>query len=210
MVGCNFMLELKTFKGGFDSNFCYILFDNRSKDAAIIDTSINPDLLLNFIKNNNLKLNFVIILHSHFDHLVGYEFYKENNIPIYAHESFKQEVTKKLKHKEKISLGNSKLKILHTPGHIYDCICILAENKLFTSDTLFIDSCGRCDLQGANIEHMYKSLYHLILKLPEDIIIYPGHDYGNKPFATLKEQKQTNFYLQAKNKENFFKTRMNL
>lgn len=199
---------MKIFSGGFDSNFSYILYDEKSKEAAILDISVDPTPILAYIKDKGLNLQFAVVMHSHFDHLVGYEFYQEHKIPLFGHESIKKEVDKKLKHEEEIKLGSSKLKVLHTPGHIYDSICIFVEGKLFTSDTLFIDSCGRCDFPGASIEDMYNSLYNVILKLPEDTIVYPGHDYGNKPFATLKEQKQTNVYLQAKTKNDFVLNRM--
>ncbi len=197
------MLRIKTFQGGFDRNLSYIVYDTKTKDATIIDISINPRTLLKFILKNKLKLDYAIIMHSHFDHLSGYNFYKTNKIKLLAHESFKNEVDQRLKDQEEIKLGNYALKVIHTPGHIYDSICILINNKLFTSDTLFIVGCGRCDLSGSDIKAMYNSLYNKLLKLPEKTVIYPGHNYGNKLTATLKELKQTNSYLKAKSKEEF-------
>ena len=202
------MLQLATFKGGYDDNFSYILYDDQTREAAIIDTALEPSLLLKFIQENQLRLCFVVILHSHLDHVVGYDYYQKNKIVVAASEHFRQKVDIKLKDNDTLLLGKHSLKILATPGHIYDCICILVEGKLFTSDTLFIDGCGRCDLAGANPEDLYTSLYLKILKLPDETIIYPGHDYGLVPYATLGEQKKTNFYLQAKSKEEFMSGRM--
>jgi hydroxyacylglutathione hydrolase len=201
------MLKIKTFKGGYDSNFSYILYDEITKEACILDTAIEPKILLDFISENDLKLKFVLILHSHFDHVVGYNYYRENGVQIGASEHFKDEVDLKLKDGDVLKLGGSQLKVIFTPGHIYDCICVLVEGKLFTSDTLFIDGCGRCDLSGANVEQMYDSLQK-IKNLPEETIIYPGHDYGPVPFATLKEQKKTNLYLVSNSKEEFIEGRM--
>ena len=197
------MLQLATFKGGYDSNFSYIFYDDDSREAVIIDTALEPSLLLNFIREKKLKLLVAIIMHSHFDHVVGYDYYREHKISLAASEHFRQEVDLHLKDNDTLRLGKHQLNIIATPGHIYDCICILVDGKLFTSDTLFIDGCGRCDLAGANVKDMYDSLYNKILKLPDDTIIYPGHDYGAVPFATLAAQKQTNYYLQARSREEF-------
>lgn len=202
------MFNLTTFKDGYDDNFSYVLYDDESRDAVIIDTALEPSLLLNFIQENNLILRFAVIMHSHFDHVVGYDYYRQHKIPLAASEHFHREVDIRLKDNETLYLGKHQLKVIATPGHIYDCICILVEGKLFTSDTLFIDGCGRCDLAGANPEDMYNSLYLKILELPDATIIYPGHDYGSVPYATLAEQKQTNFYLQARSKEEFINGRM--
>jgi len=187
------MLRIKTFCGGYDSNFSYILYD--TKEAVIIDISVDPQRLLNFIKENNLQLKYAIIMHSHFDHLVGYEFYRKNKITLAASEKIDKEVDLKLKDGDCLELGSYKLRILATPGHIYDAICISVDNKLFTSDTLFIDGCGRHDLPGANVKELHHSLQK-ISTLPNETIIYPGHDYGPTPIATIGEQKKTNPCLQ--------------
>ncbi len=201
------MLKIQTFKGGYDDNFSYILYDDETKDACIIDLALEPELLLDFIKENNFKLNFVVIMHSHFDHLVGFDFYKKERIVIMGFDNIKIDVDKKLKDDEIISLGNHKIKVIHTPGHIYDCICLLVESWLFTTDCLFIDGCGRCDLAGADVKEQFKSL-EKIKKLPDNTIIYPGHDYGDKPFDTLKNQKETNRFLICEREEEFAEYRL--
>ena len=199
------MLKVKTFCGGYDKNFCYLVFDDETKEAAIIDTSLEPKLIISFIEQNNLKLKFAIVMHGHFDHQVGLNYYKENNIKLVASDKSKKEANTKVKDNGTLQLGEYNLKIIYTPGHIYDAICVLVEGKLFTSDTLFVDTIGTCRLPGANREEMYNSLYNKILKLPDDTIIYPGHDYGKTKTDTLAGQKKTNQYLQAKSKEEFFK-----
>ena len=198
-------MQIKSFKGGYDDNFSYIIHD--AKEAIIIDTAIKPEILINYLKNNNLQLKCAIIMHSHFDHLVGYDYYLENGIKLAGSENLLKEVDIRLKNGDELELGKYKLQVIATPGHLYDCLCILVDGKLFTSDTLFIDGCGRCDLSGANVDKMYESL-EKIKSLPEDTVIYPGHDYGPVPFASLKDQKKTNHYLQAESKEEFVKDRM--
>lgn len=198
-------MEIKTFKGGYDSNFSYVIHD--SGEAIIIDTTINPEILLAFIKEKNLKLKCAIIMHSHFDHLVGYDYYLENDIKLAGSANLLKDIDFKLKDGDELELGNYKLQIMSTPGHLYDCLCVLVDGKLFTSDTLFIDGCGRCDLSGADVDKMYDSL-EKIKSLPDETVIYPGHDYGPVPFATLAEQKKSNYYLQAESKEEFVEGRM--
>ena len=141
-------------------------------------------------------------MHSHFDHLVGYDYYKENGIKLVASEYFKKDIEMKVKDGDDLMLGPVKLEVLYTPGHIYDAICILVEGKLFTSDTLFIDGCGRCDLEGADIRKMFESLQK-IKELPDSTVIYPGHDYGNVAFASLEEQKKSNKYLRVSSLKEF-------
>jgi len=198
------MLSVKSFCGGYDNNFSYIIYDNETNEAAIIDTSIEPEQLIEFIKQNNLKLKFAVVMHGHFDHKVNLDFYRKNNIKLIASEEFKRKADQLVKDNDELQLGDFTLKIIHTPGHIYDAICVLVDGKLFTSDTLFIGTIGTCSFPGADREDMYHSLCKL-MTLPDDTIIYPGHDYGKTPTDTLAEQKKTNPYLQSKSKEEFLR-----
>ena len=92
-----------------------------------------------------------------------------------------------------LQLGTVPLTIIHTPGHTPGGICILVnKTALLTGDTLFIGDCGRTDLPGGDVSQMFHSLHEKIMKLPDELIVYPGHDYGNKPFDTLGNQKRTN------------------
>lgn len=186
------MLNVKTFKGGYDDNFSYLIYN--FNEAAIIDTSINPEILFRFAKENNLQIKFAVIMHSHFDHIVDLDYYRKKGIQLIASKHSKIEVDKKVTDGDILKVGDHELKIIYTPGHIYDSICILVEDKLFTSDTLFIDSCGRVDLPGADPKQMGESLKK-IKQFPNNTIIYPGHDYGNKETSLLSEQKITNRYL---------------
>lgn len=93
---------------------------------------------------------------------------------------------------------------LLTPGHTPGSICILVNNEaIITGDTLFIGDCGRTDLPGGNLTQMYNTLHYKIKSLPDHLIVYPGHNYGNKPFDTLGNQKLTNKTLVVKNLEEF-------
>ena len=91
---------------------------------------------------------------------------------------------------------------------VIGCQCFLYDGQLIAGDTLFIDGCGRCDLPGGDAKVMYNSLYNILLKLPDETIIYPGHNYGPVPSDTLRHQKQTNPYLQAGSLSEFLGERM--
>jgi len=185
-------MEIISFKGGFDRNFSYLLIDNQ--DCCLLDSCLPAKEILDYVNKNNLNLNFIILLHSHFDHIVDIDIYNKLRIPLYAHELTNIEVDRLLKDKETISVGSIKIKVLHTPGHRFDCICLLVKKCLFTSDTLFIGGCGRIDLPGSNPEEMWQTLYKLT-QLPDDLVIYSGHDYGDKETDTLGNQKKHNKYL---------------
>jgi glyoxylase-like metal-dependent hydrolase (beta-lactamase superfamily II) len=101
-------------------------------------------------------------------------------------------------------IGTITLSFLLTPGHTPGGICIIVDGKaLLTGDTLFIGDCGRTDLAGGNIEVMFQTLQKKILPLSDDLVVYPGHDYGDKPFDTLGNQKRANKTLRAKSLQEF-------
>ena len=105
-----------------------------------------------------------------------------------------------------LSIGKISLKIIYTPGHSIDSICILVDNKkLLTGDTLFVGECGRTDLQGGNSKNMYNSLFNKLLKLDDASEVYPGHDYGLKASSTIGDERRTNYVLQPRNVEDFIK-----
>jgi glyoxylase-like metal-dependent hydrolase (beta-lactamase superfamily II) len=112
--------------------------------------------------------------------------------------------------KDKLSVGKIDFDILYTPGHTPGCQCFLAQGHLITGDTLFINGCGRCDLPGSDPKVMYNSLYNVLMKLPDETVVYSGHNYGPTPTDTMGHQKQTNPYLQCNSLKEFLVERMGL
>ena len=105
---------------------------------------------------------------------------------------------------DEIMVGELCLRFIITPGHTPGGLCILVDNDaLLTGDTLFIDDCGRADLPGGSLPQMYQTLREKIMSLPDCLVIYPGHDYGDRPFDTLGRQKQTNKALRARSLDEF-------
>jgi hydroxyacylglutathione hydrolase len=196
-------MKIKTFLGGYDHNFTYVVY-NESK-CCVIDPAISAQEVLSFVKENGLEVAFVVFLHSHFDHIVDLDKYRSAGIPIYGHESTKIVVDKGLKEGGTIGFGDVKFDVLHTPGHCFDCLCLKLGDKLFTSDTLFVEGCGRVDLEGSEPEKMVETLERL-KNLPDNTIFYPGHDYGSTETSTIGREKENNRFFRM-NKEEFLRDR---
>ncbi len=206
---------LKQIPLGPMDNFIYFLGDSATREIAVIDPAWDVDFLCNTAKKENLKIIKVLLTHGHPDHVNGLEaLLKIHDVPAYMSEHEAPILTprtknlKKVKPNEKIKIGSLEVTCLHTPGHSPGCQSFLADEYLISGDAMFIDGCGRCDLPGGNAKTMFDSLYNVIMKLPERTVIYPGHNYGPVPFATLGEQKKTNPYLQCSSLEEFLVERM--
>jgi hydroxyacylglutathione hydrolase len=185
-------------------NFSYIIADETTKEAAIVDPSYNQDRLMMFIKDQKLKLNYIINTHDHGDHTAGNEDLKRAfgaKLVAYKLSQVKKDVS--VDDGDILKLGKIEIKIIYTPGHTTDGICLLVDGKILTGDTLFIGECGRTDLPGSSPADMYHSLFDKLSKLDDRIEVYPGHDYGPKPYSTIGEQKRTNYVLEKRTLQEF-------
>jgi len=188
---------IKQILSGYDRNFTYLVADEETKEAAIIDPSLDISQVLREIKGFSVK--YIINTHHHRDHIEGNEkLYLETKAKIIQHELSPEKHDISVKDNQEIKLGKLVLKFLYTPGHSIDHICILVENKLFTGDLLFVGNIGGTGpyFKGSSQEQEMESLQR-IMKLPDNIEIYPGHDYGNKPTSTIKHEKETNPFLKT-------------
>ena len=187
------------------ANFTYIIADERKGEAAIIDPSWDIDKILDVLKKNKWKAKYVINTHSHFDHILGNEQVAEiTGANIIQNES--SQVSKHISVSEGdiVNVGDIPIRILHTPGHSVDSMCLIVDGHLvFTGDTLFVGNCGRVDLPGSNAKEMYTSLLEKVAKLDESLIVYPGHDYGPSPTSKIGKEKMTNYVLRPRSMEEF-------
>jgi hydroxyacylglutathione hydrolase len=185
-------------------NFSYIIADDVTREAVVVDSSFNAGELIHILKTENLTLKYVINTHGHSDHTAGdHELRSIFNAKIIAHKS-RVNADVKVGDGDIIRIGSTQIKIIHTPGHTPDGICLLVDNeKLLTGDTLFVGECGRTDMPGGNSKNMYDSLFHKILKLNDDVEVYPGHDYGSKPSSTIGEEKRSNYTLKPRSLAEF-------
>jgi glyoxylase-like metal-dependent hydrolase (beta-lactamase superfamily II) len=185
-------------------NFSYILADDTSKKAAVVDPSFNADTIVKTCNDLNLDVEYVIDTHSHGDHTAGNEAVKSCfNAKIVAHELSPVKKDLSVADGDTIKVGSLTIKVMHTPGHTRDGICLLVDGKLLTGDTLFVGECGRTDLPGASPEDMYHSLLDKLAKLDDNIEVYPGHDYGPTTHSTIGKEKRANYTLQKRTLKEF-------
>jgi glyoxylase-like metal-dependent hydrolase (beta-lactamase superfamily II) len=123
---------------------------------------------------------------------------------IIGHCSSTFHVDQKVDHGDKFNIGNLDIDVLFTPGHSPDEVCFLVNNQvLFTGDVLFVGECGRTDLPGSNVQEMYKSLFDVLSVIPDDVDMFPGHDYGSSPMSTMGFERANNYVLKPRSLEDF-------
>lgn len=203
----NSKIEVIQIPVGRMANFTYVLANRETHKACIIDPSWDLEKSLEILKKNVWDLEYIINTHTHFDHILGNEqLVAVTGAKIIQHENSNQPGNKFVKDGEIIYLGNIPLKILYTPGHSNDSICILVEDKfIFTGDTIFVGNCGRVDLPGGDAKKLYNSLFSIVSKLDESLIIYPGHNYGPSATSTIREEKETSPILVPRTEDEFVK-----
>jgi glyoxylase-like metal-dependent hydrolase (beta-lactamase superfamily II) len=181
-------------------NFSYIIADEATREAAVVDSSFNAGEIIRVLKTERLTLKYVVNTHGHSDHTAGdTELLSMFDAKTVAHKLSRIDADIKVDDGDIIRVGSVPIKVIHTPGHTPDSICLLVDNKkLLTGDTLFVGECGRTDLPGGNSKSLYDSLFNKLLKLTDAVEVYPGHDYGPKPYSTIGEQRRTNYVLQPR------------
>lgn len=191
---------------------CYILGDEKTNKAAVIDPGGDADKIINFLEENEIELQYIILTHGHGDHIGGVNDLKNKyNVPVCLHEgdsimiqdsninhsaamgggAHEFKADQLLVDGEILELGELKLEIIHTPGHTKGGICVKVENLLFTGDTLFANSIGRTDLEGGDYEEIIKSIKNKLMILDEDTTVLPGHG----PASRIGIEKLTNPYI---------------
>jgi len=198
-------LKIEQIQVGQMANFTYLVIDEEEKEIAIIDPSWDLDKIFEIIKRNSYMVKFIINTHTHFDHILGNEqVLAITNCQIVQHENSIDRHDIAVKDGDRIRVGNIVIDILYTPGHSKDSICLIVDSKIiFTGDTLFVGNCGRIDLPGGNVNEMYDSLLRRIIKLNDELILYPGHNYGMKTVSTIGEEKNTNYVLAPRTLQEF-------
>ena len=195
-------------------NFIYLIGSKSTREVAIIDPAWDIDALLNHIKEKNLKLASVLVTHYHPDHIGGgmgghsiegiAELLEKDPVKIFVHKLEAEGVKKVtgvsdtdlniVESGDHLTIGENNIEFLHTPGHTPGSQCFKVNNNLVSGDTLFVQGCGRVDLPGSNSEDMFHSLQKLSA-LPDETILYPGHNYSAEPYESMEKVKQINTYL---------------
>jgi len=191
------------FKQEFDtksSTYTYIIASAKGREAVVIDPVIeNVDDYIKILNDLDLKLVKVIDTHIHADHVTGASKLQKvtNCTTLMGEHTPADTVDIKVKDGEIIDVDNLKIKSMYTPGHTSDSYSFLLNNCLFTGDTLLINGTGRTDFQNGSSKDAYNSLFNNLLKLPDDTLVYPGHDYNGKLSSTIGKEKKFNPRLQV-------------
>ena len=197
------------FKQVFDtktSTYTYLIASAKGREAVIIDPVLeNVDDYIGLLKEFDLKLVKVIDTHIHADHVTGASKLKQatNCTTIMGEHTPADTVEIKVKDDEIIDIDNLKIRSMYTPGHTSDSYSFLLDNFLFTGDTLLINGTGRTDFQNGSSKDAYNSLFNNLLTLPEETLVYPGHDYNGKCSSTIGNEKKFNPRLQVKNVDEY-------
>jgi glyoxylase-like metal-dependent hydrolase (beta-lactamase superfamily II) len=186
-------------------NFSYIIADPATYEAAVVDSSYNAGEIAHVLKSQNFKLKYLFCTHGHSDHTAGNsELQSTFGGQIIAHRLSAVGADVKVEDGDILHVGSVQVVVIYTPGHTVDGICLLVDGKkLLTGDTLFVGECGRTDLSGGNPKSLYDSLFHKLMKLSDDVEVYPGHDYGTKPHSTIGEERRSNYVLRPRSLAEF-------
>jgi hydroxyacylglutathione hydrolase len=180
---------------GFMDNFCYIVGCEKTRKALVIDPGRDVDRIVSAAENQGLEIEAIVNTHGHGDHTAGNAELKSltgAKIIIHALDAAGYPTADVLlKDDNTLQLGGITFDVIHTPGHTPGGICLHAQGNLFTGDTLFVGDSGRTDLPGGNRPTLGKSIRRL-MQLPDDTIIWPGHDYGPMPTSTIGWEKRNN------------------
>ncbi len=186
---------VKQFLTGGDRNFGYLAADDSTKLAVIIDPSYSPEHIFNFAEEKDYKIEYVFNTHNHYDHTNGNDtIMKLTGIHplMFGDKDPKSGVT--ISDGSKFPLGNLNIKIIHTPGHTSDSICIYIGDAVFTGDTLFVGKVGGTGF-GADAKAEYNSLHNKLMTLSISTRVFPGHNYGVSPESTILNERKTNPFL---------------
>lgn len=206
-------IEIKPFALGDYQTNCFIVTED--DECWVIDCGYEPDILIEYLKTNELKPNALLLTHCHSDHIAGIDqlLSLTGTIPVYAHaleEEWNMDPmlnlsglagrpttvtapTKALEDGQTLTLGNSTWRVVHTPGHSPGSVCFIHDesNQAIVGDTLFAGSIGRHDFPTSNVDDLRNSIQKTIMSLPDDMMVYPGHG----PSTTIGHERQTNPFV---------------
>ena len=180
------------------SVFCYLIGCEKTREAIAVDPGANIDRIIAEAEKSNLNIKYIFNTHHHWDHTTGNKELKEKTgaqIVMHTLENDQMSDSEKadihIKEEGIFKVGETELRIIFTPGHTVGGVCLYAEGQLFTGDTLFVGDSGRTDLPGGHRPTLGASIRKL-MELPDDTIIWPGHDYGATTSSTVHNEKRTN------------------
>jgi len=206
---------LKQMQVGNMAVFAYIVGDDESGEGLVIDPAANTDAILEEAAENNLTIKYIVNTHGHVDHIGGNADMKQKTgASIVVHNDdadmlistpemmlrmFQAKASPpadiRVQDGDTITVGKVTLEVIHTPGHSPGGMALYTPGYVFTGDTLFVEGVGRTDLPGASWAVMAASIREKLLRLPDDTVVLPGHNYGRTPTSTIANEKKNNPFL---------------
>lgn len=207
-------------------NFVYLIGDRLAGECVIVDPAWGIADLLHLAEADGMKVVGALATHHHPDHVGGdllgmsdvegiAGLLERQALKIHCHDHELEWVRRTTGVSasdleghaggDVLEVGAIPIKMLHTPGHTPGSQCFLVENRLVAGDTLFLDGCGRTDFPGGDREEMYRSLHERLAKLPDDIVLYPGHLYGPESCGSLGETRRSNYVFNVSSLEEWMR-----
>jgi hydroxyacylglutathione hydrolase len=200
--------------GGF-AVFAYIVACKDTNEALVIDPAAEEDRIFKEAENRGYTIKYIVNTHSHIDHVMGNRRMKElTNAEIIIHEKESSALVQQsssmmqmfhaqpsppaditVREGDIITIGETSLRVIHTPGHSPGCICLYHNGMVFTGDTLFVGGVGRTDLGGGSLQQLVSSIREKLFVLPDETVVAPGHNYGDAPKSTIGREKVNNPYV---------------
>jgi len=203
-------------------NFVYLIGSMETRKVAVVDAAWEIDEILRLAAKDEVEITHAFVTHTHPDHVGGRfagveiegveQLLSKCKAKVVVHKA-EAEFLKPLSSEiiraesgDKIDVGGIEIRLIHTPGHTPGSQCFLIDNRIVSGDTLFIGSCGRVDLPGSDPQQMYYSLTQKLMALPDETILFPGHNYSDRPTSTIGAEKQSNPYFQFHSLKQFLTT----
>jgi glyoxylase-like metal-dependent hydrolase (beta-lactamase superfamily II) len=193
---------------GGDRNFSYLVGDPETGSAVVVDPSFSPETVQARAEQHGLRIVAVLNTHGHYDHVNGNGFFRARGVPVVAHRLSGVKPQQRVEDGDELPIGKLTGKIIHTPGHTEDSICLLVQGELMTGDLLFVGKVGGTDF-GTGARKEYDSLWQKVLTLPGEVRVWPGHDYGVQPSSTIAHELATNPFLLRTSFEDFVSLKRN-
>jgi glyoxylase-like metal-dependent hydrolase (beta-lactamase superfamily II) len=218
-------IYLRQLEVGPMQNYVYLVGDLETREAAVVDAAWDIDAILDVAARDGMTITKALVTHFHPDHLGGRfmgmnvigatELVAKVPVKVYIHKREAGYVHRvsdlsdsdlvPVEGGDSIAIGKVPLTFVHTPGHTPGSQCFLCAGNLISGDTLFIGSCGRSDLPGSDPAELYQSLNQTLRNLPDDTVVYPGHNYADRPSSTIGQEKRRNMCMRFDSVDDFLR-----
>jgi sulfur dioxygenase len=195
------------------STYSYLLAGRRGGEALIIDPVLDRvERYLQLLHELDLRLVKALDTHLHADHITGLGALRDRThcITVMGERSRVDVVSMRVADGDRVQIEGVELEALYTPGHTDDSCCFRMADRVFTGDTLLIRGTGRTDFQNGDARAQYQSIFGRLLTLPDETLVFPGHDYKGDTVSTIAEERRCNPRLQVKSVEEYVELMANL